>query len=72
MQPIANTEGIVSTCSAVCVVTEGEGMTNENQASSLRGLLAGTSLTGPDKLPPSSKALFHGGLWMSCPENYFF
>lgn len=44
-------------------------MTNENQASSLRGLLAGTLLTVRDELPPSSKALVHGGLFMSYPEN---
>ena len=71
-QSIKDLEGTASVCSAVCVVIEGEGKTNENQASSLCGLLAGTSLTAPDELPPSSKALVQGGLWMSCPGSYFF
>lgn len=47
-------------------------MTNEKQASFPRGLLAGTLLTARDELPPSSKALVHGGLFMSYPENVVF
>ena len=47
-------------------------MTNEKRASSLRGLLAGTLLTAHDKLPPSSKALVHGGVFMSYPENVVY
>lgn len=44
-------------------------MTNEKQAFSPHGLLAGTSLTAHDELHPSSKALVHGWLFMSYPEN---
>lgn len=51
------------------MVLEAEGMTNEKQASSPHGLLAGTLLTDHDELPPSSKALVHGGLFLSYPEN---
>lgn len=51
------------------MVLEAEGMTNEKQASSPHGLLAGTLLTVHDELPPSSKALVHGGLFMGYPEN---